>query len=82
MAVRIRLKHMGRKNRPHFRICVFDARTKRDGAEIEILGHYDPIEKDPAKGSAVDAERARHWLSCGAQPSQTVRDLFRKHKVV
>ncbi|MBI4229386.1 MAG: 30S ribosomal protein S16 [Planctomycetes bacterium] len=81
MGVRIRMKKMGRKNRPHFRMCVFDSRTKRDGAELEILGRYDPIEKDPAKGIAVNAERALYWLSVGALPTAICRDILRRRNI-
>ncbi len=74
--VRIRLQRMGRRNRPFFRIVVADARAPRDGAFIEIIGHYDPL-PDPAT-IVVNKERALFWLSRGAQPTDTVRDLFRK----
>jgi small subunit ribosomal protein S16 len=76
MAVALRLKRLGRKNRPFFRICVFDERTRRDGAEIEQLGHYDPLDKKPGKNFVLDEERARHWLSVGAQPSETVATML------
>ncbi len=75
------MKKMGRKNRPHFRMCVFDSRTKRDGAELEILGRYDPIEKDPAKGIQVNAERALYWLSVGALPTTICRDILKRQNI-
>lgn len=78
MAVRIRLKRMGRRNRPAWRICVMDARTRRDGRSIEDLGFYDTLAKDPEKSMKVDVERARYWLRKGAQPSDTVKQIFKK----
>lgn len=80
MATRIRLKRLGGKHDPHFRIVVADARTQRDGRTIEELGHYDPS-ADPPK-IAVNAERALHWLHVGAQPSDTVRSLLKKTGVM
>lgn len=55
-----------------------DQRSQRDGKAIEELGFYDPIEPAAEKALQINSDRARHWLSVGAQPSQTVRDLFRK----
>ena len=76
--LRIRLKRLGRRNRPFYRIAAMDQRTRRNGRTVEELGYYDPLEKDQEKALKVDTERARYWLSVGAQPTQTVRDLFRK----
>lgn len=76
MATRIRLRRMGRKKRPYFRIVVTDKQASRDGRFIETIGRYDPI-KHPAD-IEVDAEKARAWLSKGATPSETVRSLFKK----
>lgn len=81
MAVRIRLKRLGRKNRPFYRIGVFDAHTKRDGKTIEELGFYDPIEKDAAKQVRFDRDRALYWLSKGALPSETVASIFKRHGI-
>lgn len=81
MAVRLRLTRMGRRNRPFYRICAFDARTARDGRSIEVLGHYDPLVSDQGKSSVVDAERASYWLSVGATPSETVASILKKHGV-
>lgn len=78
MAVRIRLKRMGRKNRPFWRICVFDGRTRRDGETIEDLGFYDTLANDPAKVMSIDAERAKYWLSVGAKPSEIVRQILKR----
>jgi small subunit ribosomal protein S16 len=80
--VRIRLKRMGRKNRPFYRIAVFDARTKRDGRTIEILGHYDPLMPSEEPPVQLKADRVKYWLGQGAQPTETVASLFRKHKLL
>jgi small subunit ribosomal protein S16 len=81
MAVRIRLKRMGRKNRPFWRICVFDARTRRDGETIEDLGFYDTLANDPAKVMSINADRAKYWLSVGAKPSEIVRQILKRSGV-
>ena len=81
MAVRIRVKRMGRGNRPFYRIGVFDARTKRDGKTIEELGIYDPVAKDEAQQVRFDRDRALYWLSQGALPSETVASIFKRHDV-
>ncbi len=74
--VKLRLRRMGAKKRPSYRIVAADSRSPRDGAFIESFGFYDPI-TDPAT-IRVDAERARHWLSHGAQPTDTVRSILTK----
>ncbi|MFQ5911727.1 MAG: 30S ribosomal protein S16 [Nitrospinota bacterium] len=74
--VRIRLWRMGAKKRPSYRVVVADSRSRRDGRIIENLGTYDPGAV-PAS-VAIDQERARYWLSCGAQPSSTVQNLFQR----
>lgn len=81
MAVVLRLKRMGRRNRPFYRICVMDRRTRRDGRAIEELGHYDPI--NPAKGRhfVINEERMRYWLSVGAQPSETVASFLKERGI-
>lgn len=76
MAVRIRLKRMGAKKRPFYRLIVADSRAARDGRFIDQLGHYDPI-AEPIE-LRVDEEKALDWLRKGAQPSDTARDLLRK----
>ena len=81
MAVRIRLKRMGRKNRPFYRICVFDGRTRRDGASLEDIGTYDTVSNKQKTLSDVKVDRARHWLSKGAKPSLTVHQIFKRHEV-
>ena len=74
MAVRIRLKRMGAKKRPFYRLVVADSRSARDGRVIETLGHYDPMTEP--RTVEVDGERARAWLKQGAQPSDTARRLL------
>ncbi len=82
MAVRLRLKRTGRRNRPFYRIGAFHHTRRRDGAPIEDLGWYDPIVKDRAKGFRLNEERARYWLSVGAKPSETVRSMLKLRGVV
>ncbi len=74
MAVRIRLKRMGAKKSPFYRIVVADSRSPRDGKFIEEIGTYNPL-TDPAKIS-IDEEKALDWMQKGAKPSDTVRNLF------
>ncbi len=76
MGVRIRLARYGRKKNPFYRLVVADSRSPRDGRFIELLGTYDPM-VDPAE-IKVDEERAVHWLSAGAIPSDTARGLLKK----
>jgi small subunit ribosomal protein S16 len=76
MAVKLRMTRIGRRHRPFFRINAVDARTPRDGRILEKLGHYDPIEKDPAKQIVLNKERAEYWLSKGAIPSDTVSQIL------
>lgn len=80
MAVRIRLRRMGAKKRPFYRIVVADSRSPRDGRVIEEIGYYNPI-AEPAD-IKVDADRAKAWLSTGAQPSDTVKDLLKKQGII
>jgi small subunit ribosomal protein S16 len=76
MAVVIRLRRMGAKKDPKFRIVVAESKSPRDGRFIEELGHYNPQPKEADLG--VNAERATYWLSVGATPSDQVRSLFKK----
>ncbi len=76
MAVKIRLKRMGAKKRPFYRVVVADARSPRDGRFIESVGYYDPL-KDP-KVFHVDNERIQHWMATGARPSDAVRELLER----
>ena len=78
MAVKIRLKKMGRKNRPFYRIVAADARAKRGGKEIEVLGHYDPLAAEKEKQFVLNRDRVQYWLGVGAQPTDTVSGLIRR----
>jgi small subunit ribosomal protein S16 len=78
MAVAIRLRREGALNRPYFKVVVADKRSPRDGKFIEIVGTYDP--KKPGNNSTLKLERIEHWISKGAQPSDTVRSLIKKTK--
>ncbi len=79
MAVRIRMKKMGRKHQPFYRICAIDGRAPRDGKVIEELGHYDPLVKETDARAILNAERINYWLSVGAQPSEKVAVLIKKY---
>lgn len=76
MAVKIRLRRMGAKKAPFYRIVVADSRYPRDGRFIEEIGYYNPLE-DPAV-LKVDTEKAVKWMQNGAQPTDTVKDLLKK----
>jgi len=78
MAVSIRLRREGAKNRPYYKVVVADSRSPRDGKFIEILGTYDP--NKPNHNSTLKLDRIDHWISQGAQPSDTVRSLIKKNK--
>ncbi len=78
MAVKLRLKRIGRRHRPFYRLGAIDGRSPRDGKVIEELGVYDPVEKDEAKQVRLKRERVEYWLKLGAQPSDTVRSLLKK----
>jgi small subunit ribosomal protein S16 len=78
--VRIRLRRVGRKKTPIYRIVVADVRSPRDGRFIETIGHYNPRQSEG--GLQVDTARADYWLGVGAQPSDTVRSLLRKAGVL
>jgi small subunit ribosomal protein S16 len=77
--VKIRLRRVGAKNKPMYRIVVADSRSPRDGAFIEIIGHYNPL-TDP-ETLDVDKEKAIKWLGCGAKPTDTVARLLSKSEV-
>jgi len=79
VAVAIRMKRMGRKNRAFYRICATDRRSPRDGRVIEVLGTYDPSVPDTDARCLLDNERVAYWLSVGAQPSDAVRVLVKKY---
>ncbi len=77
--IKIRLKRMGAKKRPSYRIVVAESTAARDGRFIETIGIYDPIAEPSTL--RIDADRAKHWLSVGAQPSDTVRALLAKQGI-
>jgi small subunit ribosomal protein S16 len=79
VAVVIRMKRMGRKNREYYRICATDRRSPRDGRVIEELGTYDPHVKETDARCTLDGARVQYWLSVGAQPSDAVRTLIKKY---
>jgi small subunit ribosomal protein S16 len=72
---------MGRRHRPFFRINAVESRTPRDGRILEKLGHYDPIEKDPAKQVVLNRERVEYWLDKGAIPSDAVSEMLLRHGI-
>jgi small subunit ribosomal protein S16 len=78
MAVTIRLRREGAKNRPYYKVVVTDKRSPRDGKFIEMIGTYDP--KKTGHNSTLKLDRAEYWISKGAQPSDTVRSLIKKNK--
>lgn len=79
MATKIRLKRLGAKKAPFYRIVVADSRAPRDGRFIEEIGYFNPVsEPNEIK---IDEEKALKWLSTGAQPSETVKSLFKKSGV-
>ncbi len=80
MAVKIRLKRMGAKKTPFYRVVVADERSPRDGKFIDEIGYYNPL-TDPAD-IKINAEKASKWLSCGAQPTETVRTLLKKTEII
>jgi small subunit ribosomal protein S16 len=77
--VKIRLQRVGRKKKPAYRIVVAESRAPRDGAFIEIIGHYDPL-TDPAT-VVIHEDKALKWLRQGAQPTQTVANLLKKQGI-
>lgn len=80
MAVKIRLKRMGSNKKPFYRIVVADSRSPRDGKFIEEIGFYNPISQP--KQVKINDEKAVKWLGCGAQPTDTVKNLFAKNGVM
>ncbi len=80
MAVKLRLKRMGAKKRPFYRIVAADSRSPRDGRMIEVVGTYNPVSQ-PAE-IKIDEEKAMKWLSNGAEPTDTVRDLLKKQGIL
>ena len=80
MAVKIRLKRLGAKKNPFYRVVVADSRSPRDGRFIEEIGTYNPM-VDPAE-IKIDGEQAKQWISNGAQPTDTVRSLLKKQGII
>ena len=80
MAVKIRLRRLGAKKAPFYRVVVADSRFPRDGRFIEEIGYYDPT-KNPADVK-IDAEKSKQWISNGAQPTDTVKALLKKNGVL
>ena len=78
MAVKMRLRRMGAKKAPTYRVIVADSRSPRDGRFIEELGHFDPRSNE----LKIDAEKAKKWISNGAQPTDTVKALLKKSNIV
>jgi small subunit ribosomal protein S16 len=74
MSVKMRLKRMGAKKSPFYRIVVSDSRSPRDGRFIEEIGYYDPLKKD----LKIDSEKAAQWIKNGAQPTETVKTLLKR----
>jgi small subunit ribosomal protein S16 len=81
MAVKLRLKRLGRRHRPFFRVVAIEARNPRDGRVLEELGFYDPQNAVEAQQVRLDPDRIKYWLSVGAVPSDTVRSLLKKNGI-
>ena len=80
MAVKIRLRRLGGKKAPFYRVVVADSRTARDGKFIEEIGYYNPMTKP--EEIKIDGEKAKKWIANGAQPTDTVRALLKKSNVI
>ncbi|MDE5563793.1 MAG: 30S ribosomal protein S16 [Oscillospiraceae bacterium] len=80
MAVKIRLRRMGAKKAPFYRVIVADARSPRDGRFIDEIGYYDPT-KEPSVVN-VDADKAKAWIAKGAQPTDTVKNILKKEGIL
>lgn len=80
MSVRIRMKRMGRKHRPFYRVCIMDRQKARDSRAIEEVGFYDTSVADKSKRVSLNMERIDYWLSVGAEPSEKVNALIKKVK--
>ena len=78
--VKIRLKRMGAHKKPFYRVVVADARAPRDGKFIDEIGYYDPMKE--TKVINIDEEKAKKWLANGAQPTETVKTLFKKSGII
>ncbi len=82
MAVRIRLKRVGRRHRPSYRLAAMDGRQARDSKVIEELGSFDPMSPDSGTQVTLKRERIAYWISVGAQPTDTVRGILKKQGVI
>lgn len=82
MATVIRLTRRGRMHAPFYRIGVYDAQTRRDGAPIESVGYYNPLARGEETPLSLETERIQYWLSVGATPSETVRSFLKKEGIV
>ncbi len=80
VAVRIRMKRLGRRHRPFYRICVMDSRVPRNGKAIEEVGTYDPMVREKSDRVTLKMDRIDYWISVGAQPSEKVAVLIKKVK--
>ncbi|MCQ2386119.1 MAG: 30S ribosomal protein S16 [Clostridia bacterium] len=80
MAVKIRLRRMGAKKAPFYRVVVADGRYPRDGRFIEEIGYFNPM-TEPAEVK-IDAEKAKAWIANGAQPTETVKALLKKNEII
>ena len=80
MAVKIRLRRMGAKKAPFYRIVVADSRYPRDGRFSEEIGYYNPLQDPPVV--KIDAEKAAKWIANGAQPTDTVKAIFKKNDII
>ena len=80
MAVKIRLRRMGAKKAPFYRVVVADSRFPRDGRFIEEIGYYDPTKDPPV--AKIDGDKAKAWIANGAQPTDTVRVLLKKNNIL
>jgi len=78
--LRIRLRRVGKKKQPSYRIVVADVRAPRDGAFVDQVGHYNPLTDPPTV--VVNEDKVRHWISVGAQPSDTVSQILKKQGVL
>ncbi|MDP7205179.1 MAG: 30S ribosomal protein S16 [Pirellulaceae bacterium] len=79
MAVRIRLKRLGRRHRPYYRVCAMDSKTPRDGKAIEELGSYDPMIRETDARAILNGDRIAYWVSQGAKPTEKVQILINKY---
>ena len=80
--VKIRLKKFGKKRQPYYRIVIQDARTNRDGKTIDEIGFYHPLDQNTDTYLRIDAEKAKYWISKGAQATDTVRQLMNKRNII